>query len=219
MKWILVAGGSCDPEWLKNELDQLYEQEPGAWKCMGIDAGALTLIRAGYTPDHVTGDFDSVTDEEREIIFGRTAERTVLNPVKDDTDMEAALRYAVAAEAEELRIYGATGSRLDHTLTNIRLLMIPGEAGIPAVMKDPCNRIRIISGATRITRDSSCGKYISLLPLDVPVKGITLKGFRYPMENGELSPVGSLGVSNELAADEGEILFTEGRLLLMETRD
>jgi len=219
MKWILVAGGSCDPVWLKRELDGLYEKEPGEWACMGIDAGTLRLMGAGYKPQHVIGDFDSVSPVEKERILDIFPEKTVLDPVKDDTDTEAAVRLAVSMGAEELRLYGASGSRLDHTLANIRLLAIAEDAGIPAMIVDPCNRIRLISGDTVISGESQYGRYISLIPFDGPVRGLTLTGFRYELDGGEMEYASSLGVSNELTGETGKIHFTEGRLLLMETRD
>ena len=219
MKWILVAGGSCDSQWLKRELDEIFEKESGKWACMGIDSGTLRLLQAGYTPQHVTGDFDSVTPGEKEKILDAFPEKTLLNPVKDDTDTEAAIRLAVSMGAEEIRLYGASGSRLDHTIANIRLLAAAEEAGIPAMIVDPCNRIRLISGDTVIERRSQYGRYISLIPFDGPVSGLTLKGFRYGMDGGELAFVSSLGISNEITDKTGKISFTEGKLLLMETKD
>ena len=219
MKWILAAGGSIDQIWFGKELEQIRKDASGQWKYMGIDAGVRTLLDAGIKPDYVIGDFDSVTPEEKESYLMHFAEKTVLDPVKDDTDMEAALRLAVSMGAEEIRIYGATGSRMDHTLTNMRLLAIPMEAGIPAVIMDPNNRITLISKETELKREKQYGRYISLLPFEGPVKGITLKGFKYPLEEGTLSYTGSLGVSNEITEEIGQIIFEEGRLFMMETKD
>ena len=216
MKLVLVAGGSCDPLWLKKELTPLL---CSGWKCMGIDAGVLKLLSAGFRPDHVIGDFDSVTPEEREKILTDYPEQTVLRPEKDDTDMEAALRLAVQFQVEEILICGAIGSRMDHTLANLRLLDIPFQAGIPAVLLDPCNRIRLIREELHIRRSEQYGRYVSLLPFDGPVGGLSLYGFKYTLEDAELVHATSLGISNEIVAEEGVIRLRSGRLLVIESQD
>ena len=42
-----------------------------------------------------------------------------LNPVKDDTDTEYAIRLAISEGARSIVVLGATGSRIDHVLGNI----------------------------------------------------------------------------------------------------
>ena len=51
------------------------------------------------------------------------------------------------------------------------------------------------------------------------VTGITLKGFKYIVENYDLSIEFSRGVSNEILDDEAEISFDEGYLLVIESKD
>ena len=51
-------------------------------------------------------------------------EWTKLNPMKDDTDTEAAIRLAIEKGAQSITLLGATGSRIDHVLANIELLGI-----------------------------------------------------------------------------------------------
>ena len=96
MKILLVAGGELDIEVLKkvyNGLDNPY--------VIGIDRGTLILLENGIKIDRAIGDFDSVTDEEREGILSKL-DFEKLNPVKDDTDTEHALKYAVSLAPEEI---------------------------------------------------------------------------------------------------------------------
>ncbi len=215
MKLIMVAGGVIQPELLSGFCREAGEE----MKIMGIDGGVLAVERAGAVPDLVIGDFDSVPTEERERILNTYRQQRVLNPVKDDTDLEAAVRWAVRLHPEEVVLLGAMGDRMDHTLTNLRLMVLFAEAGIPAVMQDHCNRVRILTGSVKIRKEQLYGPYISLLPAAGPVKGITLRGFRYPLTDGVLEPFSSLGISNELTEQEGEILYQEGLLFMMETKD
>ena len=217
MKLILVAGGNVETGWLKEQLNREYYS--GAVKLLGVDAGVLQIEQTGYIPDQVIGDFDSVSESDRLRILDRYKEKRVLNPVKDDTDMEAALHLAVAMRPEEILILGGIGSRMDHTMTNIRLLAIPDQAGIPAVILDPHNRIRRIESGTMIRKEEQYGKYISLMAVSEEVRGLTLKGFKYSLTDGTLPAETSLGISNEIIDDQGMISFTGGRVLLLETKD
>jgi len=221
LKMVLVAGGSVTPEFLR-----LYcgpgktDGETGMRTCLvGIDAGVLRLEEAGLVPDTVIGDFDSVSTEERERIRRVYPESVFLNPVKDDTDMEAAVRFAIEQKPDEVLILGATGGRMDHTITNLRLLALFEEAGIPAYLLDTCSRIRILKKSVTLHKNELYGPYVSLLPVSETVRNITLRGFKYPLEQASLELFSSLGVSNELKEETGEIIFSGGLLYLMETKD
>ena len=62
-------------------------------------------------------------------------------------------------------------------------------------------------------------RYLSLLPLSDTVSGVTLTGFRYPLTEAVLRRSDSLGVSNELVEEEGEIRLRSGMLFVIESRD
>ena len=215
MKMILVAGGAVTPEFLKRYCDP----DDRRTCLVGIDAGVLRLEEAGLVPDVVIGDFDSVSPEERERIRKGYPQNLFLNPVKDDTDMEAAVRYAIEQRPEEILILGATGGRMDHTITNLRLLMLFAEADLQAYLLDEHSRIRILKRSATLYKNELYGPYVSLLPVSETVRDITLRGFKYPLEQASLEPFSSLGVSNELEEETGEIIFSQGLLYLMETKD
>ena len=44
-------------------------------------------------------------------------------PEKNETDMELALNWAVEQKPDLIRIFGATGGRLDHLFANVQLLV------------------------------------------------------------------------------------------------
>ena len=219
MKLIMVAGGTLDEAWFSEMFPENSSVRKEQYKYMGIDAGAIRLIRMGVTPDYVLGDFDSVSPEEAAEILGCGAEKKVLNPIKDETDLEAALHWAVDISPDSILIFGATGGRMDHTLVSLQLLSIPLKANIPAVILDPGNRIRRIRSSVMLRKEEQYGKYISLIPVGGEVKGIFLSGFKYSGSKISLSGNSSLGISNELTEDAGEIRFESGELLLIESRD
>ena len=166
------------------------------------------------------GDFDSISKEtlsrfrEKE---GITWYR--LNPEKDDTDTEFAIRKALEAGAERITVFGGTGSRLDHVLGNIELLGIGVEAGVPIELVDAHNRIRMIKTGITLKKEKQFGKYVSLIPYTDRVEHLFLTGFKYPLADACLRGFCSLGISNEIVENEAKIRFDGGILLVIESGD
>ncbi len=215
MRALIVSGGSIEDafaqKWLKGQKFGLV---------LAADSGMEFLYRAHILPDVIAGDMDSVSKETIAYFQGYPRihwER--LNPVKDDTDTEFSIRYAIAHGAEEIIILGGTGTRLDHVLANIGLLEIGLESGVSITLMDSHNRIRMLDRSVRIRKDEQYGKYVSLIPYSGTVSKVTLKGMKYPLTDYELGSFSSLGVSNEILEEEAEISFQSGLLLLIESRD
>ena len=223
---LLVAGGPSDTEWVKSRIQESIQAKKGPDSeptcgtiLVGVDAGVLRIEEAGAMADLVIGDFDSVKPEQKERILKNYPEQILLDPVKDDTDMEAAFRRLLTMKPKSVTILGATGGRMDHLLANLRLLKLFADEEIPAEILDPQNRIRMVRGSVILRKNELYGKYISLLPAAGDLTDGTLRGFKYPLKGAALPMFGSLGVSNELLEEEGEISFSGGFLYLLETRD
>ncbi|WP_341277853.1 thiamine diphosphokinase [Paenibacillus sp. FSL H8-0537] len=185
---------------------------------IGADRGALFLVEQGYAPQLAIGDFDSVTDEQLELIRSVSKELITCDPIyKDYTDTEMALRYALEQNPDEIILLGALGTRFDHSLSNVQLLVLAEHRGIPACIIDEHNCITVTSSKRVIQK----GLYsnVSLLPLTSAVSGITLSGFQYPLHNASLKIGQSLGISNVLAETEGSITIDNGMLLIIQSRD
>jgi thiamine pyrophosphokinase len=116
-------------------------------------------------------------------------------------------------------IFGATGSRLDHVLANIHLLMIPMQLEINACIIDKSNKIYLKKDSFSLKKSEQFGDYVSLLPFSEKVNGLTLKGFKYPLDHITLSAGNSLGISNEIWDDEAMVDLSEGILIVIESRD
>lgn len=212
---IIVSGGSTD-----SQLGMTCIRDSAQSFCIAADSGMNFFYRNGLVPDMIVGDFDSADGEALQ--YFRTISKIQwekLNPVKDDTDTEFAIRKAIELGAERITLLGATGSRLDHVLGNIELLGIGLEAGVPMEMLDAKNRIRMIDTGIRLRRETQYGDYVSLLPYTKEVRGLTLTGFKYPLHQATLKGFCSLGISNEILEEEAEISFEEGILLVIESRD
>ena len=184
------------------------------------DRGLEALYKLKIIPNHVVGDFDSVSPEilefykkQPQIIFH------TYNAEKDNTDTDIALQLAIGLKSSRITIMGALGKRMDHALANIHILKDALEANIPCQILDEYNRIYLINKETTLEKEKVYGKYVSLIPLTSTVEGLTLTGFKYPLNHYTL-PIGtSLGISNEMIEDIAHIEMKKGILIVIESRD
>ena len=214
MKTLLITGGKISTDFA------LTFFENNEYDCViAADKGLEVLNKLCIKSDYIIGDFDSL---EAGILCEYSEDSIItLNPEKDFTDTEAAIRLAIEKGADSVTIIGATGSRLDHVMANISLLMLPLEVGIPACIIDENNRIRLIDKTTELTREECFGDNVSLIPYTDEVSGVTLKGFYYPLNNKVLNRFKepSLGISNKIIEDKCIIEIESGIMLVIESRD
>jgi thiamine pyrophosphokinase len=139
--------------------------------------------------------------------------------MKDKTDTHIALEMAFTHNPSVIDLVGATGSRMDHTIANMDLLLLALNRGIHARIFDSNNKIYLMNKSFIINKNSQYGDFISLISFSFQVKGLSLHGFKYPLNGITLTAGSSLGISNELIADEGRVEFDEGILAVFESRD
>ena len=219
MNIIIITGGTVSDEM----TDDIKKDACGSF-VIAADKGLQACHRLGIMPDKIIGDFDSVNQDILQ--FYKDESRFVrLNAHKDYTDTHVALEYAFdiwqdrhLGASDRIIIYGATGTRLDHTMANVGLLYQTAVRDIDAFIIDANNRIRMVSHTTEIVRDSRY-PFISLIPFPYQVNDISLTGFEYSGKHIDLKQGESLGVSNNIIADRGRIEFAEGMLLIIESRD
>ena len=214
-KYVIISGGM-----IQDAFAGELVRDGGFDVILAADSGMEFLRREQIIPDIIIGDFDSVKPETL-AYFRSFPEITweTLNPVKDDTDTEFAIRYALGHEASFITLLGATGTRLDHVLGNISILGIAEDAGVSIEMLDANNRITMHKTAFSIPKEKQFGKYVSLIPYGGEVKGLTLTGMKYPLSDAVLGLYNSLGISNEITGDVAEITFESGTLIAVESID
>ncbi|MBP2240086.1 thiamine pyrophosphokinase [Cytobacillus eiseniae] len=198
---------------------EAYQNDKDVW--IGVDKGVYTLLSNNIQPTMAFGDFDSVTKKEMQLIEEKVEELKRFHPEKDETDLELALDWALKQLPETIRIFGATGGRIDHFLANIQLLIKPmqNDQFVHVEIIDQKNLVYLRSPGSYTVQKKSHYKYISFLPISMEVSGITLEGFKYPLTNRNL-PIGStLCISNELIIDNGHFSFLKGILLVVRSND
>ncbi len=209
----IVAGGPTDriPELKYLQLEDVI------W--VGVDRGVAYLLEQNIQPVKAFGDFDSITSRELHDIKVKLPQAEIYPSEKDETDTEIAVNWALEQKPELIRIYGGTGGRLDHFLGNIQLLLKGLERGTLVEMHDIQNKLYALKeGTYSITKDESL-PFISFIPITPHVKGITLKGFKYPLEKKHIRFGDTLCISNELEVESGTFSFDEGILMVIRSRD
>ena len=212
---LLITGGRLDITFAGD-----YCRKHSFDKLIAVDSGLKAVKELGLVPDMVVGDFDSVDpvilEEFKRIPY---IIWDVHDPEKNETDTELALRKAAASGCTRVVILGATGGRFDHMLANVFLLYTCLQRGMDACIVDRQNKIYLIEEEHHFTKKEQWGKYISFLPLLGEIRGITLEGFKYPLEDYTLKMGSSRCISNELVEETGRIHIREGVAICVESRD
>lgn len=213
MNTLIVTGGTINENFLKEYVsNNKYDN------IIAVDKGLDTLNKLQIRPNYIIGDFDSVNIKILREYENKNISITYLKPEKDFTDTHVALKKAIEMGSKEIIIIGAIGTRLDHTLANIHILKEALENGIEAKLVNENNEIMLIKNKIIINKNNNF-KYISLIPLTTEIKGVTLKGFKYQLQDACLKIGESIGVSNEQIENKATIEIQEGIAILILSKD
>ncbi len=175
---------------------------------IAADGGTRLVAAMGLSPHMVIGDFDS------SMCPTKTIACTVLPTRKDDTDVLAAVRIALANGYRSFVLLGCMGGRFDHTLANLFVLRFLEEHGAHGVMIDEHHEIHLLGVGEHVLPVAN-GRYFSLLPYGGDVHGVTVRGASYETDNVTLDTVFPIGVSNAFDGKPVSITVKEGYLLLV----
>nr|WP_294527979.1 thiamine diphosphokinase [uncultured Blautia sp.] len=230
---VVVSGGNIQVDFaldflkkLKKEInrktsEQVSSSDDKDLRLIAADKGLEFFMAAGITPDLVVGDFDSLSQEGKEYME-KPPQTSIyrLKPEKDDSDTQSAVNLAISQGARDILILGGTGTRLDHVIANLGLLLSGKERGVDIRLADVNNFITLVDNGTVLHKDRQYGKYVSFFSVGGDVTGLTLEGFKYPLHDHHLRFAESgLTVSNEIKDQEARITFSRGNLLMLMTRD
>ncbi len=207
---LIITGGMVEDSF----LSELLSKNQYA-KIIAADHGLTAADRLNLRLDFIVGDFDSVPEEILTKYREKSTPIETFPTEKDKTDTELALMHNPSV----IDIVGATGTRLDHVLANLHLLLLPLQLDISACILDSKNRIYLKKHSFSISEYAQHGDYVSLLPFTEKVSGLTLNGFKYPLDHVTLVAGSSLGISNVIKDETAEVVFTDGILLVIEARD
>lgn len=205
----IVAGGDIDPSFIPDIQKAKF--------VMGVDRGALWLISHGVRPAIAIGDFDSVNAAEQARIRSRSKKVSAFSPKKDKTDLELAIETAIGMQPNEVTIYGALGTRFDHSLGAVHMLSKLESHNICGYIVDRNNIIYIVRRQKEISR-YALYPYVSILPLTTS-SNVSLHGFVYDIARVTLRSGSTLGISNEILGKTAVVQVHRGPVLVIHSRD
>ncbi len=168
---------------------------------IGVDQGALQIIKQGLPLSTAIGDFDSITVDEKAYIEKNTTNFIALNPMKDTSDTQEAIILAEKLGYKKIVVMGGLSKRFDHTWANMQLLRKYPHV----VWMDDHNKIQILSqGESTIEKENY--HYISFFALKSGI--ITIENLKYQLKQYALDELDSLCLSNEFNDKQASIITT-----------
>jgi len=197
----------CDGEPMPS--DQLARFVEKCALVIAADGGITQLNRIGVSPHLFIGDLDSAT--ESDLQENSPLETIRYSSEKNESDAELAIQAAIDRKADRIILLSAGGKRPDHLYSNLslltqfpgKLMMVEANFAIFALNREyPGCRLRMESERT-----------ISLFTFGESVSGLNITGTKWELSDHALKP-GSLGLSNQAAGEDVEIVVGSGRLLV-----
>ncbi|MCI1943863.1 thiamine diphosphokinase [Clostridium luticellarii] len=211
MKAVIVSGGHApSKELIKGELD-------GKSILICADGGGNCLYKYNIIPEYLIGDFDSIDRNVLEFFEKKNCTVEKYPKAKNATDTEIVIDRALELKADEIVLLGVTGSRVDHLLGNLGMLLKCNLKGVKAYIKDEHNTVELIDKP--ITIEGSEGESFSLHAYCDIVSNLSIIGARYKLHNYNLKLGDGRTISNEFLKSSVNITFDSGRLLLIRSRD
>ncbi|CAK8054216.1 thiamine diphosphokinase [Eupransor demetentiae] len=208
----ILAGGPVD-QWPAG----LFSKK-GPW--IGADRGAYYLLKKGITPALVVGDFDSLSSEEFDFVQSKiqAAEIEQVPTRKDFTDTQLALRHAVEMPVDLINVYGATGGRIDHLLSNLWLPVEPDlQASAEKIRFIDCqNVVSYLLPGHKTVRKLAGMKYLGFMALGL-VENLDIPDAEYPLTSKVNWP--KMWSSNEFVGELVHVSFSSGILMVTQSKD
>lgn len=224
MEHILIITGG----YLNIEFARAYIKTLSYDRVFAVDRGLEYADALGLVPAYIVGDFDTVNESLLKDYEYRIREEKISAYVerypakKDASDTELAFIKALE-EAGQITVLGATGSRLDHVLANLGLLLQTERAGCKCYIVDETNRVQMLTADGRkncgIGKEEQYGDYLSVIPMSAIVEGLTIEGVMYPLKDKTICQGSSLTLSNQILEKEAYISIKNGTVLVIESKD
>lgn len=206
----VVAGGVLD----RRMLSAITKADA----VVGVDRGALWLLR-NKIPIHLAiGDFDSITFEEKRRIHNAANIYMEYESEKDMTDLELAVREVAKGAPKKVWLFAVLGKRFDHTLGAMQSLAYLSSHNIDGEIVDNFNKINIVRrGVIKFSRDAQY-RYLSIIPLTRRAV-VTATGVKYSITTQEMLRNSSLGISNEITGSVAVINVHQGAVFVVRSTD
>jgi thiamine pyrophosphokinase len=204
MRGILFTGGEGP------EPEKSRRFAAGADLIVAADSGLITAETAGFRPDWVLGDMDSLGDPRRLEPYPPERVLTYIRE-KDYTDTELAFSFLREKGCDEIWLIGGGGGRIDH-LFAIRSLFEREQ--YPRGWITASGEIYCLTGPGNLAFSLPAGALISVFPLGDGPWEAESGGLKWPL-NGLSWNRGFFGISNEAETGGCFIRAAAGRFMII----
>ncbi|WP_154826450.1 thiamine diphosphokinase [Clostridium butyricum] len=211
MKAIIVTGGNKPSKKLLNSYIKSGDL------IIGADKGSEYLYDYEIMPNIILGDFDSISQEKLKKIEEKQVEIIKFPPEKDYTDTEIAIMEAIKRGADTIYLFGGLGTRADHSLGNIGLLLTTKNKGARLLIVDDHNKMYLAD--KNMSLNGSQGEIISFHALSDVVKGFEIRGAKYNLNSYDMHLLDPRAVCNEFIDTPINIKYESGELLIIHAID
>lgn len=215
---LIITGGNLNSDF---SLD--FIKKNNFKTIISVDSATQFCFDNKIFPNYIIGDMDSLKNKSLlKNNFFEKSKIIKLNPVKDLTDTHYALNFAISLKPKKIYILGASGTRLDHTLSNINILVNTLENNIETFIIDKNSKLCLINKDKnyRLHKKDAFGKFLSILPFTDEISGVTINGAKYNLNNASLLKKDSIGISNEFCDNDYiNIKINSGIAIIIESKD
>ncbi len=179
------------------------------------DGGANHAVAMGLVPHVVVGDLDSLAPDLRAHLETIGVHFEVYPVLKDKTDLELALRLAMAEGADEVDLLATMGGRLDQSLANLLLLAQPEWADARVRVIEGDEVAWIMRGGQDTSVTGQIGETLSVIPITDQITGVWLDGVQWPLHDAVLHLGDTLSVSNTLSGPVAHLQIESGLAVIV----
>ena len=184
------------------------------------DGGADNAFKLGIIPDMIVGDYDSISIEPLDIPNKCLKPGMILLPrEKDETDLFACVLDGLERGFNDFILMCCTGGRLDHFMGALAILEYLNLKKANGLIIDNKNVIMFLKIGSLTFDKNEKFKYLSIIPLDETICGVSTKGLAYPLDRETLHREKGLGISNEVIGESGIVSRDTGSALIIRSRD
>ena len=170
------------------------------------DGGANFTYELDLIPKKIYGDLDSIKNEVKEFYQEKNVNFIKFKVEKDYTDSELVLNE-IQNKYDLIYCIGGLGGSIDHELTNINLL-------------EKYSNLIFISEKEKIFKIDTIYKFnnmintkVSFIIFSDKVEALTLKGFKYNIENLNIKKGETRCISNIIVENKANLSIKSGSIL------
>ncbi|SNX55588.1 thiamine diphosphokinase [Thermoanaerobacterium sp. RBIITD] len=181
------------------------------------DGGTNIVFKMNIIPNIIVGDLDSV-DKKILDYYKEKGVKIEKHPVmKDETDTQIATLKAIEIGSDEIVYVATIGSRFDHSIANLSLLLYLLKRHIKGTIINEKNEIHLIDSSIELLGNK--GDIVSLIPYSSNVEGIYTKGLYYSLSGENMSLEFPYGISNVFVEKKISVKIDNGLLLVIKSND